>query len=162
MIALSQKIFAALEVGALDQTAFVVAKTAKNADQHIVFDDNSGTIYYDPDGAGGEAQIAFAKLQSGFTATDDDFLVVVRPAAGLRRRSSPQVFPTVGAKPGHRRRTRRRRFRVGGSARAGERRGRLAARGASSASLPVISVVRAPRRGSGPGLPRALIRGGSP
>ena len=52
------------------------AAVAQTADQHVIYDTATGTLYYDSDGVGGQAQVAFAVL-AGRPAIDiTDFLVV--------------------------------------------------------------------------------------
>ena len=38
--------------GALSSTSFVQASTAKTSDQHIIYDQANGALYYDQDGSG--------------------------------------------------------------------------------------------------------------
>jgi Ca2+-binding RTX toxin-like protein len=64
---LSATAFAALAdygPGALDLGELAYGKGAKTADQHLIFDTTKGSLYYDADGAGGQAQILIAALSS--------------------------------------------------------------------------------------------------
>lgn len=42
--------------------AFVVGPRAQTADQHLIYDSATGALFYDPDGAGGAAQVQIATL----------------------------------------------------------------------------------------------------
>lgn len=44
---------------------FTVGEAAKDADDHIIYNQANGLLYYDADGVGGSAQIAFARLPAG-------------------------------------------------------------------------------------------------
>ena len=63
-IELSATAFAALtgSGGVLDAGTFRVGTHAMSADEHLIYDANTGALYYDPDGIGGQAQIKIAVL----------------------------------------------------------------------------------------------------
>jgi Ca2+-binding RTX toxin-like protein len=46
---------------------------AKDADDHIIYDKSSGVIRWDVDGKGGEAAVAFAKVDKGLKLSHKDF-----------------------------------------------------------------------------------------
>lgn len=73
---LDDAIFGGLAVGALLPGAFAKGSAATQADDRIVFDPGSGNLYFDPDGAGGAAQILFANVGTGLKLTSADFIVV--------------------------------------------------------------------------------------
>jgi autotransporter-associated beta strand protein len=72
-ILLDNKIFKALDSGALSPDAFAIGKTAKGEDVHILY--RNGNIRYDKDGEGGAEAVLFAKVDSRLSITADDFLV---------------------------------------------------------------------------------------
>jgi Ca2+-binding RTX toxin-like protein len=51
------------------------AKEALDSNQRIVYDVDSGTLYYDVDGAGGAAAVAFAVLSNHAAITAADFVI---------------------------------------------------------------------------------------
>jgi len=61
-IYLSSAIFTKLPLGQLSSRHFSDYSTALDADDYIVFDDESGLLSYDPDGSGAAGEIAFAKI----------------------------------------------------------------------------------------------------
>lgn len=80
-IYLSSAIFTKLPVGQLSSTYFVENSTALYADDHIVFDDENGLLYYDPDGSGAAGKILFAKITRHWFDKDErlsasDFYVI--------------------------------------------------------------------------------------
>jgi Ca2+-binding RTX toxin-like protein len=78
-IGLSKAIFTAFS-GAVGTTigaaAFHVGVSAHDGDDRIIYDQNSGTIYYDADGNGAGAAIAFATLDTKPTITQADFVLI--------------------------------------------------------------------------------------
>ena len=73
-IRLSHVIFAA--VGAtLDATEFHAGARAADGDDHIIYDRATGTLSYDPDGAGGAAEVTFAVLAKGLKLSHADFVI---------------------------------------------------------------------------------------
>jgi serralysin len=75
-IRLASTAFSGLAAGALPGTAFVVGKSAADADDRIVYDKATGSLYFDPDGAGGTVALLFATLDKGPALTAADFVVV--------------------------------------------------------------------------------------
>ncbi len=73
-ILLDDKVFKALDAGALSDDAFAHGKTAKSADVHILY--KNGTLRYDADGAGGKDAVVFAKLANKADIDAGDFLVI--------------------------------------------------------------------------------------
>lgn len=57
-------------------TQFVVGPAAVDADDFLIYDFNTGELFYDPDGNGPIAQLKFVKLSPGLALTAADFLVV--------------------------------------------------------------------------------------
>jgi Ca2+-binding RTX toxin-like protein len=68
IIYLDRAIFTALTSGTLSAAEFVAntSGNAANAAQHIIFETDTGKLYYDADGNGSGAKVQFATL-SGFT-----------------------------------------------------------------------------------------------
>lgn len=68
--------FRGLTLGALSAGAFATGSAATQADDRIIYDPTTGKLYFDPDGAGGAAQVQFATLNVGLGLTSADFFVV--------------------------------------------------------------------------------------
>jgi len=64
--------------GALSADRFVSAPggQALDGNDYLVYDSNDGRLYYDPDGSGAEARVAFAILTGGPDVTAADFWIV--------------------------------------------------------------------------------------
>ncbi|WP_442578066.1 hypothetical protein ACSBOB_21245 [Mesorhizobium sp. ASY16-5R] len=76
-IALDDAIFTALGVGALDAFAFKDnASAPRDADDHIIYNSNTGSLFYNADGRGGAAAVKFAWLAAGLNLTAADFVVI--------------------------------------------------------------------------------------
>ncbi|WP_425475919.1 calcium-binding protein [Mesorhizobium yinganensis] len=76
-IALNSAIFTALGVGALDVSAFKDnILSARDTDDRIVYNSNTGSLFYDADGLGGAAAIKIASLSTGPSLTAADFVVI--------------------------------------------------------------------------------------
>jgi hypothetical protein len=70
VIHLSSAIFIGLTPGLLTEDRFSSSGYAKDADDRIVLDTNSGNVFYDPDGSGAAIQQHFVRI-----ATEDLFLM---------------------------------------------------------------------------------------
>ena len=55
---------------------FVVGTAAQDADDHIIYDSASGSLFYDSDGNGAASQVRFAVASAGLTLTHLDFFVI--------------------------------------------------------------------------------------
>jgi serralysin len=76
-IRLENSIFKKLgKAGKLKSDFFTVGTSAKDANDHIVFNKKTGVLSYDADGSGPTKAIAFAKLTSGLKLDAGDFLVI--------------------------------------------------------------------------------------
>jgi hypothetical protein len=64
-IHLAASIFTKLPTGTLTSRNFKEGDRAGDSDDYIVFNDESGLLYYDVDGSGPVAQVLFAKMTSG-------------------------------------------------------------------------------------------------
>jgi Ca2+-binding RTX toxin-like protein len=74
---LSQSIFSVLNTGTLAATAFRANTTglAQGASDRIIYETDTGKVFYDADGAGGSAGIHFATVAVGLALTNADFSV---------------------------------------------------------------------------------------
>jgi Ca2+-binding RTX toxin-like protein len=68
--------FANTPAGALPASAFVNGTAATTADQHLIYNQATGFLYYDPDGVGGAAQVQIAVLSTLPTLTSADFHII--------------------------------------------------------------------------------------
>jgi serralysin len=76
-ILLDDAIFSSsLGLGNISSGEFVVGTAALDANDRIIYDSNSGALYYDSDGIGGTAAIQFAEVNPGLGLTHLDFFVV--------------------------------------------------------------------------------------
>ena len=76
-MSLDNSVFTALtDPGLLAASAFVVAIAAFTPDQHVISNQAASTLFYDRDGSGPIAQIAFAEVTPGLTLGHSDFWVV--------------------------------------------------------------------------------------
>ena len=75
-IFLENSVFTGLSVGILSRNAFRIGTSAGDATDRIIYDDQTGALYFDADGSGtGSAQVQFANLLGTPTLTRFDFLV---------------------------------------------------------------------------------------
>ena len=76
-IELAQRVFTHLDAGWLPNSdAFALGSVALEADDHILFDQASGRLFYDADGTGAAAAVLFATLQPGTALAATDFFVI--------------------------------------------------------------------------------------
>jgi serralysin len=64
------------ELGALLEAAFGEGTEATTADQRILYDQNSGNIFYDADGSGAIDPVVFARLTGGTALDHSDFTLM--------------------------------------------------------------------------------------
>jgi hypothetical protein len=62
--------------GRLKSGVFRTSDVARDSTDRILYDRDDGVLYYDADGTGATAQVAFAKLSDGLKLTSLDFLIV--------------------------------------------------------------------------------------
>lgn len=74
-IRLDSAVFSGLVAGAMDSGAFVLGKSALDADDRVIYNKNSGALMFDADGAGGLAAVKFAMLTCGTSITAADFFI---------------------------------------------------------------------------------------
>ncbi|WP_421726005.1 hypothetical protein [Bauldia sp.] len=72
---LEQGAFAVLPLGPLAKSAFRKGTEAKDGDDWIIYDQDSGELYFDGDGIGGNGAIQFAKVDPGQKLKHSDFTV---------------------------------------------------------------------------------------
>ena len=65
-----------LATGTLAASAFRIGAGAADASDRIIYDDDNGALFFDPDGLGGAAAVRFATLDAGLAMSNVDFLVV--------------------------------------------------------------------------------------
>jgi Ca2+-binding RTX toxin-like protein len=80
--------FAGLGAGALSASAFTIGSGATIAGHRIVYNSQSGALYYDADGSGAGAAVLFATLAPGLNLTSTNFTVAGAPSAGAGTKSS--------------------------------------------------------------------------
>lgn len=72
---LSNDIFSGMgDTGQIASKYFFVGTSAKTVDQHIIYNPNSGKLYYDADGSGSGDAILFAQLQKNLALSASDFI----------------------------------------------------------------------------------------
>ncbi|WP_157764522.1 M10 family metallopeptidase [Rhodobacter sp. CZR27] len=76
-IRLENRIFSALSEGSLAAGAFArnAAGRAADASDRIIYETDTGTLWYDRDGLGGSAAVRFAVVSPGLNLTGGDFLI---------------------------------------------------------------------------------------
>ena len=74
-IALDDAAFAGLAIGGLGAGAFVIGTAAQDADDRIIYNQATGALLFDADGAGGADAIQFATVNPGITISSGDFIV---------------------------------------------------------------------------------------
>jgi Ca2+-binding RTX toxin-like protein len=62
--------------GALKEKAFWIGSAAHDLNDRIIYNDQKGYVYYDPDGTGGASQKLVAKLSKGLEMTHKDFFII--------------------------------------------------------------------------------------
>jgi serralysin len=75
-IALSHSIFAGLSLGVLHPNDFILGTAAQDVTDRIIYDSNTGAVYFDADGTGPAAAIQFAQLAPMTALTSVDFIVI--------------------------------------------------------------------------------------
>ena len=75
-ILLENAVFTRLAAGGLAASLFVLGTQAQDANDRIIYQRATGTLWYDRDGTGAAAKVAFADLADGTALTAADFLVI--------------------------------------------------------------------------------------
>jgi Ca2+-binding RTX toxin-like protein len=76
-ILLAEDIFSSLSaaLGNLPAGQFVIGTAAQDADDHIIYNNATGALFYDSDGNGAASQVQFARLSAGLALSNLDFFV---------------------------------------------------------------------------------------
>lgn len=72
---LQRQRFSGLADGELPANAFVIGSSASTTAHRIIYDDTSGNVFFDADGAGGSNAVRFASLEASLALTNADFMV---------------------------------------------------------------------------------------
>jgi Ca2+-binding RTX toxin-like protein len=75
-IALDHDIFRALDIGKLATDQFVIGSAAQDANDHVIYNSQTGALSYDADGVGGLAAIQFASVDAKLPLDQTDFFIV--------------------------------------------------------------------------------------
>ena len=75
-IALNQNVFAGLGAGPLSASAFHAGESATDAAHRIIYNQTTGSLLFDVDGAGGQAAVEFARVAPGLDIVFSDFAVI--------------------------------------------------------------------------------------
>ncbi len=75
-IALDDAVFKKLDPGALKAKFFHIGDGAGDANDRVIYDDDTGGLFYDKDGTGGTAQKQIADLDAHLNLTHKDFLII--------------------------------------------------------------------------------------
>lgn len=75
-VALDDAVFAGLTVGALPAGAFHIGRFAADADDRILYEAETGKLFFDPDGTGPQAAQFFASMHEGLALSASDFIVI--------------------------------------------------------------------------------------
>ncbi|MGO4706476.1 hypothetical protein AB4072_11970 [Microvirga sp. 2MCAF38] len=75
-IQLSKAIFTNLKAGTLASSEFRIGDKALDADDHIIYNNKTGAVYYDADGNGSGAAVQFATISNLAKLTKADFFIV--------------------------------------------------------------------------------------
>lgn len=74
-ILLDDAVFGGLAPGQLSANAFVIGTAAGDGDDRVIYNPDSGAVYFDADGTGAIAAIQFARIGAGLTVSAADFAV---------------------------------------------------------------------------------------
>jgi len=81
-IGLAGDVFAGVTSGGIQANEFVVGVAAGDADDRLIYDQATGSIFYDADGNGGGAAVLFARVAAMTTLAANDF-IELPPTASL-------------------------------------------------------------------------------
>ena len=68
--------FTGLSNGTLAAAAFRVGTTAVDASDRIIYNDDTGDLFFDRDGTGAAAKVQFAELDAGLAMSNAEFFVI--------------------------------------------------------------------------------------
>lgn len=63
-------------VGRLSSSKFVLGTKAKDANDHLIYDQGTGKLYYDADGSGASAQVLIAQFTNKAVLTSAEFTII--------------------------------------------------------------------------------------
>jgi serralysin len=75
-ILVDHAVFGGLPTGLLSADAFVIGTAAQDADDHIIYNAQTGQLWFDPDGNGAQAAIQFALLDPASVLAASDIVVI--------------------------------------------------------------------------------------
>jgi Ca2+-binding RTX toxin-like protein len=75
-IQLSRAVFSALGLGTLSADAFANGASVLTASHRIIYEAETGSLYYDPDGSGAQAAVKFASVAPNSLLVASDFLII--------------------------------------------------------------------------------------
>jgi Ca2+-binding RTX toxin-like protein len=77
-IVLDDAVFTSLGMGVLSADAFILSTTGNAADasDRIIYESNTGRLFFDKDGTGAAAKVHFATIGTNLVLTNADFLVI--------------------------------------------------------------------------------------
>lgn len=75
IIKIKGSLFGGLGIGVLDARAFTQGQEARDAHDRLVYDDASGRLWIDTDGAGGADQVLLMVIDNTAALTHEDFLI---------------------------------------------------------------------------------------
>ncbi len=75
-IVLDNAIFRGLAGGNLAAGAFRIGTAATDSSDRIIYDPETGNLYFDRDGNGDAAQVQFATIDAGLSLSSGDFFVI--------------------------------------------------------------------------------------
>jgi hypothetical protein len=101
-ILLNRLVYAGIPAdGMLAVSRFHSGKAAADASDRIIHDPDTGVIFYDADGTGGAAQIAFARVTAGIALTRSDFISFTGGGSAAASSAAPMAvhagLPDVAA-----------------------------------------------------------------
>jgi Ca2+-binding RTX toxin-like protein len=73
---LSAGVFTGLAAGVLNASEFVIGAAAGDADDHVIYNNTTGGLFFDDDGTGANAAVQFATVGLGLALTHGDFMIV--------------------------------------------------------------------------------------
>jgi Ca2+-binding RTX toxin-like protein len=76
-IRLENKLFGKLiKPGGLNPDFFTIGSKAQDRNDYLVYNKNTGSLYYDPDGSGSRQAILFVKLKANLAISERDFYII--------------------------------------------------------------------------------------
>lgn len=76
VIRLNDSVYTGLKSGQLSPDSFVIGTQAGDANDRIVYDESTGSLFYDADGSGSMEAIQFAQVNAALTLTASHFFII--------------------------------------------------------------------------------------